>query len=88
MVGDPVRPSTDAVDEALAEVLFSTAMAGRPVYAVPDAEALEAIASRLGVPSTHGLELLKRTAAVQVGLGEDAQPFSKLARRARAHRGA
>lgn len=86
-MGEPVRLTIDAVDEALADVMFSTSLSGRPVYAVPDAEVMDEVASRLNVPAKDALKLLQRTAAIQVGIGTGEQPFAKLARRARAARG-
>ncbi len=86
-MSEPVRLTVDTVDEALAEVLFSTALSGRPAYAVPDAVVMDEVASRLRVPPKDALRLLQRTAAIQVGISTGEPPFAKLARRASAARG-
>jgi hypothetical protein len=75
------RLTCDAVDEALVEALFSASMSGRPVYAVPDAEVIDEVASRLRVPIKDALRLLQQTAAIQVGIRTGEQPFAKLAHR-------
>ena len=78
----PVRLTTSAVDGTLAELMFPASQSGRPVYAVPDEQIMWAVAQQLGVPEKDAERLLRRTAALQIGLGTAEPPFAKLAQRA------
>ena len=69
------------VDEALAVAIFSERAAGRPVYAIPDEDAMAAVADHLGVPVPQARGLLLRTASVQISdAGGWHRPFATLAR--------
>lgn len=75
------------VDEALAEILFSDSQAGRPVYVIPDEEAMAALAERLEIPASQAPRLLRRAAKKQIGI-EDARsrPFARIVRESQATR--
>jgi hypothetical protein len=77
-----VQFTPSQVDAALADSLFSEAQAGRPVYAMPDDESLTLFAEQFGIPPKEARWLIRRAAAIQIGLGDDrSKPFAKVSGR-------
>jgi hypothetical protein len=75
----PIQVKPAHIDEALAEIMFSENQSGRPVYAMPDEEALSALAERLGIPTRQAGWLVRRAAMVQIGTEDThTRPFDRL----------
>ncbi len=68
------------VNRAVADAIFSEAMAGRPVYALPGDGVPEQVAELLGVEPKQGRYLIRSVAARQIGINSAvSRPFEELA---------